>query len=128
MIAYRVNPNLSNAALNELFASAWDGHSPTDFGPQLERSLCYVCAFADSRLVGFVKVISDAGVHAFLLDTSVHADFQRQGIGRELVMRAIKEARARGHHWLHVDFEPHLESFYASCGFKPTLAGLVRLT
>jgi GNAT superfamily N-acetyltransferase len=133
MIEYRISPTisnetLSNETLNELFASAWDGHKTKDFTTQLERSLFYICAFSGSSLVGFIKVISDAGVHAFLLDTTVHQDFQHQSIGRELVTRAIQESRAQGCDWLHVDFEDHLEMFYQSCGFKPTLAGLVKLS
>jgi GNAT superfamily N-acetyltransferase len=128
MIEYRISPNVSSQALNELFATAWDGHETKDFMAQLERSLCYICAFSGSRLVGFVKIISDAGVHAFLLDTTVHKEFQHQGIGRELVTRAIQESHARGCDWLHVDFEDHLESFYQSCGFRPTLAGLVKFS
>jgi GNAT superfamily N-acetyltransferase len=127
-IEYRIGLAVSSEALNELFTIAWEGHVKKDFAAQLERSLFYVCAFSDLRLVGFVKVISDAGVHAFLLDTTVHKEFQHQGIGRELVTRAIRESRARGCDWLHVDFEPHLEVFYQSCGFKPTLAGLVKLS
>jgi ribosomal protein S18 acetylase RimI-like enzyme len=127
VIVYRINPSLTNEALNELFASAWDGHAWVDFGPQLELSLLYVAAFADARLIGFVKVVWDGGVHAFLLDTSVHRDFQRRGIGRELVTHAIAASKERGCHWMHVDFEPHLEPFYADCGFQPTLAGLVNL-
>ena len=128
MIEYRISPNVSSRALNELFASAWDGHVTKDFTAQLERSLFYICAYSGPRLVGFVKVISDSGVHAFLLDTTVHKEFQHQGIGRELVTRAIQESRARGCDWLHVDFEDCLENFYRSCGFKPTLAGLVKLS
>lgn len=127
MIEYRIDPRLTNDALNELFAAAWDAHAPIDFGPQLERSLLYVGAFEGERLVGFVKVIGDGGVHAFLLDTSVHRDFQGRGIGRELVTRAIALSRDRSCDWMHVDFEAHLEKFYSDCGFRPTLAGLVRL-
>jgi GNAT superfamily N-acetyltransferase len=128
MIEYRISPAVSSEALNELFATAWDGHVTKDFVAQLERSLFYICAFSGPRLIGFVKVISDAGVHAFLLDTTVHQAFRHQGIGRELVTRAVTESRTRGCDWLHVDYEPHLENFYQSCGFKPTLAGLVRLS
>jgi ribosomal protein S18 acetylase RimI-like enzyme len=127
MIEYRISPSVSSEALNELFATAWDAHVTKDFTAQLERSLFFICAFSGLSLVGFVKVISDAGVHAFLLDTTVRNDFQHQGIGRELVTRAITESRARGCDWLHVDYEPHLESFYLSAGFKPTRAGLVKL-
>lgn len=128
MIEYQLSPVITSEALNELFATAWDDHVKNDFTAQLERSSFYICAFSGSRLVGFVKVISDAGVHAFLLDTTVRKEFQHQGIGRELVTRAIHESRARGCDWLHVDFEDHLENFYQSCGFRPTLAGLVKLS
>ena len=127
MIAYHTSPPVSNAALNELFAAAWGGIKSSDFQPILQHSLGYICAFADERLVGFVNVAWDGGVHAFLLDTTVHPDVQRQGIGAQLVKRALELARQRGCQWVHVDFEAHLESFYAACGFKPTLAGLVRL-
>jgi GNAT superfamily N-acetyltransferase len=127
-IEYRINPTVSSKALNELFATAWDGHVIKKFTVELERSLFYICAFSGSSLVGFVKVISDAGVHAFLLDTTVHPEYQHQGIGRELVTRAITESQGSGFHWLHVDYDPHLETFYQSCGFRPTLAGLVKLS
>jgi GNAT superfamily N-acetyltransferase len=127
VIEYQLSPEISSEALNELFAIAWDGHVSKDFTAELEQSLFYFCAFSDSSLIGFVKVISDAGVHAFLLDTTVHKEFQHQDIGRELVTRAITESQGHGFHWLHVDYDPHLEHFYQSCGFKPTLAGLVKL-
>ena len=126
-ITYLNNPSVTNFQLNILFAAAWPDHHETDFRPVLSRSLVYVCAFAESELVGFVNVAWDGGVHAFLLDTTVHPDYQRQGIGVQLVERAASATKKRGIHWLHVDYEPHLETFYEQCGFEPTLAGLMRL-
>jgi GNAT superfamily N-acetyltransferase len=126
-ITYLNNPSVTNFQLNILFAAAWPDHHETDFRPVLSRSLVYVCAFAESELVGFVNVAWDGGVHAFLLDTTVHPDYQRQGIGVKLVQVAASAAKKRGIHWLHVDYEPHLETFYEQCGFEPTLAGLMRL-
>ena len=52
---------------------------------------------------------------------------QRRGIGQRLVHEAAVVARANEIVWLHVDYEPHLESFYRDCGFQPTSAGLMRL-
>jgi GNAT superfamily N-acetyltransferase len=72
-------------------------------------------------------VATDGGAHAFLLDTTVHSDWQRHGIGRRLVAAAIDEARTSGMTWLHVDYEPHLDRFYRGCGFRPTDAGLLHL-
>ena len=93
----------------------------------LARSLCWVTAHAQSRLVGFVNVAWDGGVHAFLLDTAVHPDCGRQGVGTVLVERAAGEAARLGAGWLHVDYAPHLEGFYAGCGFGETRAGLLKL-
>ena len=100
---------------------------PFYFADILSRSLGHVCAFHEERLVGFVNIGWDGGIHAFILDTCVHPDFRRKGIATRLVREAETLARQRGAHWLHVDFEPHLEDFYRSCGFRPTAAGLIKL-
>ena len=122
-----VDPPLGSLELNELFAAAWEGHSPFDFDRILRRSLVYICAYHERRLVGFVNVAWDGGVHGFVLDTTVHPDMRRRGIGRGLINWAVAEARARNLQWLHVDFEPHLRGFYEICGFRSTEAGLLRL-
>jgi GNAT superfamily N-acetyltransferase len=126
-IEYRVSPAVSNEDLNALFVASWPDHLWSDFSPVLSRSLAYICACAGDLLIGFVNVAWDGGVHAFLLDTTVHPDWRRRGIGRQLVLHAAEAARERGMHWLHVDYEPHLDGFYRRCGFWPTLAGLIRL-
>lgn len=126
-IVYRVSPFVSSEDLNGLFAVAWEGHARRNFDPVLRRSLVYICAYQRDRLVGFVNVAWDGGVHAFVLDTTVHPDVRRRGVGRGLVVRAAEEAGGHGAEWLHVDFEPHLEEFYRGCGFEATEAGLLNL-
>lgn len=126
-IEYRISPPVDNAALNALFATAWEGHTWRDFEPVLSRSLLYVCAHAGDTLVGFVNLAWDGRVHTFLLDTTVHANWQHRGIGRQLVISAVEAALEHGVEWIHVDYEPHLERFYQNCGFRPTLAGLIHL-
>ncbi|WP_234435117.1 MULTISPECIES: GNAT family N-acetyltransferase [Streptomyces] len=122
-----VCPDLTDAELNELFGASWPDHGPTAFAPVLARSLTWIAARRGDRLVGFVNVVGDGGAHAFVLDTTVHPDERRQGLGMRLVRAAADEAKARGAEWLHVDYEQHLESFYGQCGFRPTAAGLRRL-
>lgn len=126
-LVYLINPPLTNDELNALNESAWQDHTWRDFQPVLSRSLAFVCAYHESRLVGFVNLAWDGGEHAFILDTLVHPEFRRRGIGGELVRRAVGEAGGRGLMWVHVDFEPHLRSFYKQCGFRSTAAGLIRL-
>jgi GNAT superfamily N-acetyltransferase len=101
-----------------------------DWRAQVERhSLGWVCATHDGgRLIGFVNVAWDGGVHAFVLDALVEHGMQRTGIGRGLVAVAERESRAAGCEWLHVDFDEELRAFYVgSCGFTPTSAGLIAL-
>lgn len=124
---YLVKPPLTDADLRPLFRAAWPDEDDASYAPILARSLTYVAAYDGERLVGFVNVAWDGGIHAFLLDTTVHPAVQRRGIGRELVKRAAREASALGCRWLHVDFEPHLEGFYHGCGFRATRAGLIDL-
>ncbi len=120
---YVLNHPADNAALNALLARAWAGHTDRDFPDSLERSLAYVCAYSEGRLVGFVNVAWDGDSHAFLLDPTVDPDFQRRGVGRELVRRAADAARESGAEWLHVDYEPHLDAFYKGAGFRSTAGG-----
>ncbi|MEU4238300.1 GNAT family N-acetyltransferase [Actinoplanes sp. NPDC026619] len=118
--------------LSALHARAF-GADPGTVQPwaaRLDRhALTWIGAFEAGRLTGFVQVCWDGGNHAFLLDTAVDPENQHQGIGVRLVQAAAEQARAAGCEWLHVDFEPHLQHFYLdSCGFRPTQAGLLRLT
>ena len=126
-ITYRLRPEVSDTELNTLFETSWEGHRPRPFGPILERSLVYVCAYEGERLVGFVNLAWDGGLHAFLLDATVHPGLRRGGVGTRLVREAVEAARNSGVEWVHVDYEPPLRGFYASCGFRPTEAGLMRI-
>ncbi len=127
-IEYVKNPDLTNEQLRDLIADAWPNEEPLeDFAPVLSRSLGYVCAFKQNELVGFVNVVWDGATHAFLLDPTVRTDLRWQGIGTELVRRAIELAGSSGAEWLHVDFEAELEGFYRKCGFEMSRAGLIRL-
>ncbi len=126
-VTYRVSPSVTNDELNFVYGAAWGKDAAYDFQPALRHSLAYVCAYADDQLVGFVNLAWDGGVHAFILDTTVHPHWQRRGIGQALVERAVAVARERGLEWVHVDFEPHLLHFYRRCGFRHTEAGVIDL-
>ncbi|MEM7029070.1 MAG: GNAT family N-acetyltransferase [Chloroflexota bacterium] len=126
-IRYLQHPLINNEALNALFAVSWPNHSWCDFQPVLNHSLDYICGYAQDDLIGFVNLAWDGGIHAFVLDTTVHPNWRRRGIGQALVRTAAKAAQEHGIQWLHVDYEPHLDKFYQGCGFRPTLAGLIDL-
>ena len=132
-ITYQWRGTFASAEVNALHAECFDHpvleDDDWDWKGQVERhSLGWVCARDGSGLVGFVNVAWDGLVHAFVLDTMVASTAWRHGVGTRLVEVAVREARAAGCEWLHVDFDDHLQAFYfGACGFVPTNAGLIAL-
>ena len=130
-VAFAWRGAFTNAEVNALHAEAFgtEVFDDWDWVAQLERhSLGWVTARDDERLAGFVNVIGDGEVHAWIQDTMVAADQRHRGIGTALVRHATDAARAAGCQFLHVDFEDHLRGFYlGACGFAPTNAGLIEL-
>ncbi len=93
-----------------------------------EHSLGWVTGRDGDRLVGFVNVLWDGLVHAWLQDVMVAADSRHLGVGRQVVAAASDGARTAGCEWLHVDFDESLTPFYVdACGFRPTSAELMAL-
>jgi GNAT superfamily N-acetyltransferase len=86
-ISFHWRGDFDNAEVNELHAEAFDHRVlEDDWQAQVrQHSLGWVCARDGARLVGFVNVAWDGGVHAFLLDTMVRAVAARQGIGTQLL-------------------------------------------
>jgi GNAT superfamily N-acetyltransferase len=92
------------------------------------HSLGWVVARDGPGLAGFVNVLWDGLVHAWLQDVMVAGGARGRGIGTALVDRARRGASAAGCEYLHVDFDEHLSAFYyGACGFRPTKAGLLPL-
>jgi GNAT superfamily N-acetyltransferase len=132
-IDYRWRGEFDNAEVHVLHAEAFDtpvfDESEWNWRELVAaHSLGWVVARDGERLVGFVNVVWDGLVHAWLQDTMVAAKVRGRGIGTELVAVAREAARDAGCEWLHVDFEDHLRGFYlGACGFRPTAAGVIAL-
>jgi GNAT superfamily N-acetyltransferase len=128
MFSYAWRGDFDNAELNALYTKSF-GAEPVDWSGRVHRhSLGWVCARDRGRLIGFVNVAWDGGVHAFILDTMVSDPVRRHGVGSALLAVATEQAREAGCEWLHVDFEEHLRSFYLDAGqFTATGAGVIAL-
>jgi GNAT superfamily N-acetyltransferase len=130
---YEWRGGFTNAEVNALHAEAFDTRVFTDdewdWMALTERhSLGWVTARDGDELVGFVNVVWDGLVHAWLQDTMVAASARHGGVGVGLVHVARDSAAQAGCEWLHVDFDEDLRLFYFdACGFTPTNAGLIAL-
>ena len=132
-VSYEWRGGFNNQELNELHAAAFSTRVFTEaewnwVALTARHSLGWVVAREAGRLVGFVNVVWDGLVHAWLQDTMVDPLDHHRGIGRQLVVEAMTASRAAGCEWLHVDFDDDLLDFYfGACGFAPTNAGLIAL-
>lgn len=128
-VSYRWRAPIEPDCIDALVGIAFDGTPRNDWWKRVRpRSLGWVTAQTDDELVGFINVITDGGVHAFILDTAVAGHLRRKSIGVNLVRSAAEHARRAACEWLHVDFEERLHEFYVeACEFTPTTAGLIAL-
>lgn len=133
-VEYLWRDAFTNAEIHALHAEAFEtrlfDEEEWDWVEQCNTySLGWVVARHQGRFVGFVNVLWDGLVHAFIEDVMVDAAMRHQGIGVDLVQAARAGAQAAGCEFLHVGFDHDLKSFYIdACGFTPVLGGLIELT
>ena len=100
----------------------------TGSGRSSEHSLGWVMARHDGALAGFVNVIWDGGVHAWIQDLMVAAGLGGRVSAPPWWPRLVKAPGGAGCEWLHVDFDEEHRAFYVeACGFTPAPAGLIAL-
>jgi GNAT superfamily N-acetyltransferase len=129
-IEYEWRGAFSNQKFHLLHAEAFETRIFDDDWVSLtaDHSFGWVTAREDAQLVGFVNVIWDGLVHAWLQDLMVARSCRGHGVATRIVALAREQAAAAGCEWLHVDFDDDLKPFYFdACGFQPTNAGLIAL-
>jgi GNAT superfamily N-acetyltransferase len=79
-------------------------------------------AWEGERLVGAVRVLTDGYFFATVPEILVDPDYQRRGIGRELMFRALA-ATPRG--TLFLGAQPQSMGFFERLGCQPGPSGMV---
>ncbi len=79
-------------------------------------SLYGVSAHDDGNLVGYARAISDGAFNAYVSTVAVLPEYQRRGIGRELLRRLLE---GRDHIQFVLHAAPAVHPFYLRCGFSP---------
>ncbi|MFD2445273.1 GNAT family N-acetyltransferase [Bacillus sp. CGMCC 1.16607] len=83
---------------------------------EMLKSVIAIGVWDDDRLVGFARAITDGKFRAYIEDVVVHSEFQKSGIGKQLISKIMSELT-------HIDVvslfcEEHLVPFYQSNSFK----------
>lgn len=93
---------------------------------QLVRGSRYVItAWDGDRLVGFARAISDGAFNAYISTVAVLPDYQKRGIGRELVQRLLAD-RDGIQFVLHANERAYPFYLQLDWGFEPFEQVLVR--
>ena len=84
-----------------------------------DNSLCILGAYEGDILAGIIRVVGDGHSVIFIQDIIVHPDFQRKGIGTELMNEVLLKYNNVYQTILMTDDTDKTNSFYDSLGFIP---------
>ncbi len=117
-VRYRSTRSLPKAQVLNLYRSVqWSAaRKPVQLVRALKRSHSVVTAWVEGSLVGLGNAVSDGSLVVYYPHLLVLPEFQRRGIGRQLMKRLMN--RYRGFHQHILIAEAKAVSFYRKCGFK----------
>jgi GNAT superfamily N-acetyltransferase len=125
-ISYIEAPNVSVREVAELYRSSGI-RRPIDDRVRLEKMLTNANliygAYLDRRLVGFARALTDFSYCCYLSDLAVAADYQRHGIGRELIKR-VKQ-RVGDQSMLLLLASPEAMAYYPRIGLEAVANGWI---
>jgi predicted GNAT family acetyltransferase len=99
----------------DLLADDFDnGRTPAALRRSFEASQQVAIAWADDRVVGTARQLSDGVCNAYVVDVWTKASYRRQGIGAEM-MKLLVAAVPGQHVGLFTD---DMQAFYAAVDFR----------
>jgi ribosomal protein S18 acetylase RimI-like enzyme len=128
VIAYRLGNDLELDTVIDVYRRSTLGERrPVDDRDRMRQMLAHanlvVSAWDGSRLVGIARSLSDFCYCTYLSDLAVDADYQRRGIGRELVRRTRVEG---GRATVVLFAAPKAVDYYPRIGFSPGSGWVLR--
>jgi len=120
-IQYRDDAPLTVAAAIELYNRSTLGerrpvHRPDIFAGMLENANLTVTAWDGERLVGIARTLTDFTYVAYLADLAVDLQYQKSGIGRQLI--AQTRARLQPECMIVLLSAPLANDYYPKVGFE----------
>ncbi|MBF0819364.1 GNAT family N-acetyltransferase [Streptococcus acidominimus] len=121
MITYTTQGKLDMKAVLALYeAVEWSNYTEQAgmLEQALKNSLQVIAAFDEEKLVGLIRAVGDGYSIVFVQDILVLPDYQRMGIGRQLMERLL--AIYPNIYQLHLltGKEEKTKAFYESLGFR----------
>lgn len=120
-IEYKVGNDLSVEQVIELYNKSTLGERrPTEsleiFKDMILNADLIVTAWDGDRLVGISRTLTDYAYVAYLADLAVHMDYQRKGIGKELVRKTREHLKESC--FITLLAAPLADDYYGRIGFE----------
>jgi len=100
-----------------------NGRTPEQLRASFENSFAACVAYADGRLVGSARLLSDGVCNAYLVDVWTYTPYRGRGIARGMVQRLLD--RIPGQHVAL--FTDTAAGLYAKLGFREERTGMSRV-
>jgi aralkylamine N-acetyltransferase len=104
-------------------AVGWGQREPDDLRAAFGKSTFKCFAFDDKRLVGFGRTIDDGKYMAAVVDMIVDPDYQRYGIGRQIMQNL--QGRLTGFLYVTLTAAADAQPFYEKLGWRKMTTGMI---
>ena len=91
--------------------------SQDELARALRTSWYVVAAYESDQLIGFGRIVSDAVMHAMIYDLIVDPNYQRRGIGAQILERLVQRCQRAGIHDIQLFCARGKRLFYEKRGF-----------
>lgn len=102
-------------------AVGWHPYTPAETDHALAHTLTGVVALAGDTAIGMGRVVGDGGKFFYIQDFAVRPDYQRTGVGQQMLDRLLAwiTAHAPGDPFIGLFATDVAIPFYARAGFAP---------
>jgi GNAT superfamily N-acetyltransferase len=105
-------------------AVGWGAYDEAVIDRFLPNSSYCVCAYDDGKIIGMARVVGDGGLVFYVQDVIVLPEFQRRGIGAQMMEKVLVYIEVHAHHNTIIGLMSAVgkEAFYERYGFakRPT--------
>jgi ribosomal protein S18 acetylase RimI-like enzyme len=119
-ITYSINKKISSEFIKKLYEDAgWYNYTKdiSNLIKALNNSLILISAWDEENLVGLVRVVGDGYTIVYIQDILILKDYQRKGIGSELIKLVLSKFSNVRQKVLLTDDVEETRLFYEKLGF-----------
>ncbi|RIP34769.1 N-acetyltransferase [Staphylococcus gallinarum] len=119
---YQFNINDVEDMMAVYQSNNWEGHSQEDIIKIFNISTHVIIAKKDDYVIGFARALSDGVYNAAIYDLVVHTDYQKIGIGKEIITLMLEHLGDLS--CVHLISTLGNETLYEQVGFSKLKTGM----